>query len=94
MNVTRSDARIVNVTLRNVSIAMSGGGQKTDAAASANYTGPDLSGNSVAPSYGLFLRNLHHSTVDGLSLSFEDNDDRPALILEHCCDVVFREALP
>ena len=89
MRPTAADAKIVNVTMRNVSIEMSGGGQKADAAASADFAGPDFSGQHVAPSYGLFLRNLYDSSIDGLSLSFVENDDRPALILEHCEGVSF-----
>ena len=89
MKPTADDARITNISLRNISIQMSGGGQKGAAAANINYTGPDLSPGSkaAAPAYGLFLRNLYHSTIDGLRLSFVANDDRPAVILQHCKDV-------
>ena len=92
---TATDARIVNVTMRNISLQMSGGGGKGAAAANANYTGPDLgpAPRRFAPSYGLFLRNLHQSTIDGLQLSFVENDDRPAVVLEHCNGVVVTGAV-
>lgn len=88
---TADDAKIVNVSIRNMSIQMSGGGRKDAAAANANYMGPDLSpagpNTTAAPSYGLFLRNLYRSTIDGLRLTFLVNDDRPAVILQHCTNV-------
>ena len=95
MRPTAADARIVNMTMRNISLQMSGGGRKGAAAANANYTGPDLGpgARNLAPSYGLFLRNLHKSTIDGLQLSFVDNDDRPAVVLEHCDGVVVTGAV-
>ena len=88
MNATATDAQIVNMTLVNISIEMSGGGQHDDV--NVNFTGPDLSGHHVAPSHGLFLRNLYQSTINGLSLTFESNDDRPAIVLEHCENVLFK----
>ena len=89
MHPSDSDAKIFNVTMHNVSIEMSGGGQKASTAANAGFQGPDFSGKRVAPSYGLFLRNLCGSFITGLSVSFDENDDRPALILEHCDGVTF-----
>ena len=67
--------------MKNVSIEISGGGHVQNFA--ATFAGPDFSGKHVAPSYGLLIRNLHNSIIDGLSVSFGVNDDRPALILEH-----------
>jgi hypothetical protein len=89
MNATAADAIVMNVTMKNVSIEMSGGGQRGDAAANADFAGPDFSGRHACPSYGLYLRNLHQSTIDGLHLSFVSNDDRPAIILDHCHRVSF-----
>ena len=89
MNATAADARVVNVTMRNVSIEVSGGGQYADAAANADFAGPDFSGRHVCPSYGLYLRNLHQSRIEGLRLAFVGNDDRPAIILDRCNGVSF-----
>ena len=50
---------------------------------------PDFSGQHAAPSYGLFLRNLYNSSFNGLTVSFDERDDRPALILENCVGVTF-----
>ena len=81
MTLSNSDAQVFNVTMRNVSIEMSGGGRKASAAALANFSGPDYSGQHASPSYGLFLRNLYNSSISGLTLSFAERDDRPPLIL-------------
>ena len=81
------------VTVRGLHIRASGGGQIADVAAGANFSGPDLSGQTVAPSWGLYLRNLHESSISGLSLSFTENDDRIAIILDHCEGVSFGDNL-
>ena len=79
MNVTEREARIYNITMRDVSIQMSGGGQKADAAANANFTGPDLSGKTVAPSYGFFLRNLYQVLCGVRSLRLVPHTLNPCL---------------
>jgi len=73
-----------------------GGGTAADAVADAvpwhnpNDGGPRTSGvHGVRPSYGLFLRLLRDSTFDGVTLSFEQNDDRPAVVLIDCRNVSF-----
>ena len=55
-----------------------------------NDGGPRTSGvHGVRPSYGLFLRLLRDSTFDGVTLSFAQNDDRPAVVLIDCRNVSF-----
>ena len=47
----------------------------------------------LRPSYGLFLRHLRDSTFRGVSLSFAQNDDRPACVLIDCTNVSFAGTL-
>ena len=47
--------------------------------------GPRMLG--VRPSYGIYIRNVDRLVIDGLTLSFESNDDRPALIVDSASDV-------
>ena len=41
----------------------------------------------VRPAYGLFLRQLHDARFEGLTLSFLNDDERPALVLLECANV-------
>jgi hypothetical protein len=43
----------------------------------------------VRPSYGLFLRELRDSSFEHIVLSFEHNDDRPAIVLTDCVNISF-----
>jgi hypothetical protein len=87
---------ISDIHFTNISIHYEGGGRAEDAVMFAqpfhnpNQGRPSLSGvHGVRPSYGLFLRNLRDSTFDNLTLSFEVNDDRPAVVLIDCHNVSF-----
>ena len=87
---------VSDVHFFNLSIHYEGGGTAADAVADAvpwhnpNDGGPRTSGvHGVRPSYGLFLRLLRDSTFDGVTLSFAQNDDRPAVVLIDCRNVSF-----
>jgi len=84
---------ISEVHVRNLSIHYEGGGVASDATQFAepfhdpNNGGPRIMG--PRPSFGLFMRHLKDSSMKDVQISFESNDDRPAIICIECKNVSF-----
>jgi polygalacturonase len=78
---------IENVRLENVRIVYNGGGTKNDAAQMPKELGkgyPEPGKLGTMPSYGLFARHVRGLELANLTVGFETNDLRPALV---CSDI-------
>ena len=83
---------IEDVRLSNITIRYKGGGTKTDAAREVpenekNYPEPSMFG--VIPAYGFYVRHARGVVFDNIDVSFDKNDERPAIILDDVKEVSF-----
>ena len=76
---------IENITLKNIQLSFEGGGTIEDAARAvpskaADY--PECTMFGTLPGYGFFCRNVNGLTIDGMRLTYEKSDNRPAAIFD------------
>lgn len=81
---------IEKVTLKNIQLSFEGGGTLEEAsrpvaAKPADY--PECTMFGALPSYGFFCRNINGLTIDGLRLSYDKIENRPALICDEVNDL-------
>jgi polygalacturonase len=86
--------RIEDVVLSNVRIRYAGGGTAEEAAREvpemeSGYPEPDLFG--VLPAWGLFARHVGDLVVRGMDLRTDEDDRRPAIILDDVAGAGFSE---
>lgn len=83
---------IEDVKLSNIRIHYNGGGTKEDAARvvpenEKNYPEPSMFG--VIPAYGFYVRHASGVTFDNVEVTFENDDKRPAFLLDDVKNVDF-----
>lgn len=76
---------IENVNLSNIRLHFEGGGTKEDAQKDipekeASY--PESKMFGVLPAYGFYCRHVENLTFDNMSLAWEKNDERPAMMFD------------
>jgi polygalacturonase len=86
--------RIEDVVLSNVRIRYAGGGTAAEAAREVpemenGYPEPDLFG--VLPAWGLFARHVANLVVRGMDLATEEDDRRPAVVLDDVAGARFTD---
>ncbi|MGA3180391.1 MAG: glycosyl hydrolase family 28-related protein [Verrucomicrobiota bacterium] len=79
------DLPIENVRLANIRLQFKGGGTTNDAARNPVELGtryPDPGSLGVMPSYGLFARHVKGLELANVTLGFDTQDSRPAMVAE------------
>jgi polygalacturonase len=81
------DQPLENIRLENIRLVFLGGGTKEDAARNPRELGtdyPEPGRLGIMPAYGLFARHVKGLELANISMSFENEDLRPAMV---CVDV-------
>ena len=82
-----TDNPVENIILRNISLALEGGGKTEDSYRQIPEKAKDYPNGStfgILPSYGFFIRHAKSISLENIRLSFAKEDQRPAIL---CDDV-------
>jgi len=83
------ESRLENITLDNIRMRFVGRGTAEDAASDLSEVPNGFNAGSMGmtPAYGFYCRNINNLRLRDIDVSYENDDLRPALMLEKCADV-------
>ena len=83
------ESHLENISLENIRMRFVGKGTAEDAASdlSSVKNGFNAGSMGMTPAYGFYCRNVDGLRMRDVTVSFENDDLRPALFLEQCAEV-------
>lgn len=83
------ESHLENITLDNIRMRCVGKGTAEDAASdlSGVKTGFNAGSMGMTPAYGFYCRHVDNLRLRDIDISYENDDLRPGLFLEHCATV-------